>query len=109
MWSTHSLAHIPSGVIRVLVPVVPKIVSDPRMLTIATTQEALTTLTNQPGGYTGYCAQSIMGATEKRRESGASCRGIGGIWVRGGVGGRVYQDWDRTEAYASALSALACG
>ncbi|PKA72386.1 hypothetical protein ATI02_5439 [Pseudomonas baetica] len=27
--------------------------------------------------------QSIIGATEKRRESGAGCRGIGGIWIRG--------------------------
>lgn len=24
-----------------------------------------------------------MGATEKRRESGAGCRGIGRIWIRG--------------------------
>jgi len=24
-----------------------------------------------------------MGATEKRRESGAGCRGIGEIWIRG--------------------------
>ncbi len=24
-----------------------------------------------------------MGATEKRQESGAGCRGIGGIWIRG--------------------------
>ena len=30
----------------------------------------------------GY-AQSIIGATEKRRESGAGCRGIWGIWIRG--------------------------
>jgi len=31
----------------------------------------------------GDYVQSIIGATEKRRESGAGCRDIGGIWIRG--------------------------
>ncbi len=33
-------------------------------------------------GYKRRYVQSIIGATEKRRESGAGCRGIGGIWIR---------------------------
>lgn len=33
-----------------------------------------------------------MGATEKRRESGAVCRGIGGLSQRG-EWGAVYQGW----------------
>jgi hypothetical protein len=43
----------------------------------------------------GYI-QSIIGATEKRRESGAGVAVIGGIGVSGvGEAGRwgVYQDW----------------
>lgn len=43
-----------------------------------------------------YYAQSIIGATEKRRESGAGVAvigGIGGLESMGLGGGGVYQEW----------------
>ncbi|ROO03844.1 hypothetical protein BK673_24510 [Pseudomonas fluorescens] len=44
-----------------------------------------------------YYVQSIMGATEKRRESGAGVAGIGDIRGTESVwlgGGGVYQEWE---------------
>jgi hypothetical protein len=49
-------------------------------------------------GYKRRYVQSIIGATEKRRESGAGVAGIGDIGGSGLSGARrmgVYQDWEK--------------
>jgi hypothetical protein len=52
-------------------------------LEIATKHCVFEGLARLAGVQTKDYAQSIIGATEKRRESGAGCRGIGRIWIRG--------------------------
>ncbi|PNG40872.1 hypothetical protein A1354_11910 [Pseudomonas asplenii] len=52
-------------------------------LEIATKYCRFAGLARLAGVQTRDYAQSIIGATEKRRESGAGCRGIGGVWIRG--------------------------